>query len=375
MATLQTPMHETLQDDRDSEDVELTSFVSRTDNNSHVDPSKSHGSRMSSVEALNRPHHSRNAAQSPVQLYDTTGNSHSYPIGSSHRSAVQRMGTHTVVILTATLVLKITVFSFLAFLWTASHDNNFWRVIVVRGWASSAVTVSSLLLRTAVDFQSGVAVAMLAAIILETDVCLLMPDAAQVSKLRAGRSMPLDLVLTVMRAMMSENGRYMLGCVRVSVVVLLLVATTILLQFTSTMLVSDLSLGVLSGMPVRAAFNFDFVYKPDDTRGLWSYPLQPRAASTWSMNPSAFPSFAEFSEAIDVPEHVDDTGRLLRALLPFQDAQSRETLVSYSGKALVLDARVSCQRPQLQGLNFGGAYMLTGKSSGYTSHFDARRTD
>jgi hypothetical protein len=67
-------------------------------------------------------------------------------------------------------------------------------------------------------------------------------------------------------------------------------------------------------------------------------------------NPPAFPTFAEFSKPIEVPEHVDETGCLLRAFLLFQDAQLRETISQYSGKALVLDARVSCQRPQLQQL-------------------------
>lgn len=99
------------------------------------------------------------------------------------------------------MVLMLAVFTFLNFLWTAPHENNFWRLILVlSGWASAAMTVSSLLLRTAVDLQAGVAVAMLAAILLETDQRLSLVDTAQVSKLRAGRVMPLEIILPSMRA-------------------------------------------------------------------------------------------------------------------------------------------------------------------------------
>jgi hypothetical protein len=69
--------------------------------------------------------------------------------------------------------------------------------------------------------------------------------------------------------------------------------------------------------------------------------------------PASLPDFCGTSEPIDVSEHVDDTGTLLRAFLPFQDAQSRGTINEYSSKAVVLDARVSCQRPLLQQLHFG----------------------
>ena len=133
--------------------------------------------------------------------------------------------------------------------------------------------------------------------------------------------------------------------------VLLLVATTILHQFTSTMLVSDLSLNLLPGMPQIEDLQFDFTYAWDEHDRIRSYPDQFREAKSWSRNPPAFPTFAEYSEKIDVPEHVDDTGEIFRAFLPFQDAQSHETISRYFGKALVLAARVTCQRPQLQQLH------------------------
>ena len=54
--------------------------------------------------------------------------------------------------------------------------------------------MSSLLLRTAVDLQAGIAVAMFAAMILKAGQVLLA-DSKQVLKLRAGRVVPMDIMV------------------------------------------------------------------------------------------------------------------------------------------------------------------------------------
>lgn len=131
---------------------------------------------------------------------------------------------------------------------------------------------------------------------------------------------------------------------------MLLFASTTLLQFSSTALLSDLRLGRLPSFEVNRTSTYDFAYEGqgsrfpvsggyfDYTRGV-TYPIRWRS-STWTRNPPAFPAFAEYSEPIPVADNVDDTGILLRAFLPFADAQSRETVRSYTGTAMVLDARV-----------------------------------
>lgn len=336
--------------------VELTSLASlhsRTTVNDDVNNSEQHESFMSSTDALDRPLGTGYAGiaslSSPLESRNDTQECFGFPKDPRSRTAVQKIGLQTVVLLVATLIVATVVIGFLTFLWTAPHDNNFWRTIVVKGWAGGAVTVSSLILRAAIDFQAGVAVAMLAAILLETDFHLLFIDTAQVSKLRAGRAVPMDIAIPHIRAMRYKWVQSLGGYVQLSVV-LLLVATTLLLQVTSTMLVSDLSLGILPSASSNENLRFDFTYEWNETDLEWTHPLQPRAAKPWLRNPPAFPTFAEFSEPIGVPEHVDETGHLLRAFLPFQDAQSRETISEYSGKALVLDARVSCQRPEIQQL-------------------------
>lgn len=356
MSTFQKPAYKALEQHMSSEGVELTSLTSRysrTTIDDHVDTLDHHDSGASSNEALRRPLRTGAvglASQSrPLQSSDDIQECFSLPTDARDRTAVQKMGLQTVAILLITLILTTAVIGLLAFLWTAPHDNSFWRAIIIRGWAGGTVTVSSLMLRTAMDFQAGIAVAMLAAILLETDYRFSFIDIAQVSKLRAGRAVPMDIAIPHVRAIRYERPRSLRGYVQTSVV-LLLVATTGLLQFTSIMLVSDLSLGVLPGIPLSRDLPFDFTYEWNEARASsrWTYPLQPRAVRPWLRNPPAFPTFAEFSEQINVPEHVDDTGLLFRGFLPFQDAQSRQTISHYSGKALVLDARVSCQRPQFQ---------------------------
>jgi fluoride ion exporter CrcB/FEX len=348
MTKLHTPTQGDLLQDMISEHVELASFNShdsRTDNDSHA--------VHESSEALNQPispEDYESTTQSPFHANETTINHSST---TQRKSAAQRLGRQTTIILVASLLLTLSVFAFLTFLWSAPHDHKLWRFIVVRGFAGAAVTVSSLLLRTAVDLQAGAAVAMLAAILLENNFRLLVIDTAQVSKLRAGRAMPLDIVLPSIRTIQLEWRKGWSGFMRsvptVSLV-LPLVATTILLQLTSTILVSDLSLGTIPGKTLTEHPNIDLAYEWDGE--VWLSPFRGRAVSTWLQNPPAFPTFAEFSENINIPEHVDDTGTLLRAFLPFQDAESRETISEYSGKAVVLDARVSCQRPLLQPLRY-----------------------
>src|ERR1700712_3669533 len=107
---------------------------------------------------LSKRHDDRNPSE------DVSGN----VTGIGTNSAMQKIGKWTIVILSVSLLLTLAIFGFLAFLWEAPHDNGFWHTIIAKGWANRAVTVSALLLRTAVDLQAGTAAAMLAAIFLET---------------------------------------------------------------------------------------------------------------------------------------------------------------------------------------------------------------
>ena len=64
---------------------------------------------------------------------------------------------------------------------------------MISGWATRAVSISTLVLRSAIDLQAGVAAAMLAALVLESSTVRLR-DAAQLSTMRAGSPQPRALL-------------------------------------------------------------------------------------------------------------------------------------------------------------------------------------
>jgi hypothetical protein len=283
---------------------------------------------------------------------------------------VDRIGWWATVILPLSTLFIVAAIGFLAFLWSGKQSNPTWRLVMVNGWATRAVSLTSALVRNAADMQAGIAVAMLAALALESfQVCL--ADAAKMSSLRSGRCDPFDLLPSVFGSFKWNHGVLFVPTT-------LLICTTFLLQFSSTVLLSDLDLGKLPGhtrsslSPIDLSYSVAGTYYPSEPWIDQYYrvqaPLMPHKP-TWQRSPTAFPTFAEYSDTVDVKNQTSDTGRLLRAFLPFTDALSRETISNYTGKAMVLDSRVSCQQPVLDRLRVsfnwcasGGPYNPSGRT-------------
>lgn len=94
------------------------------------------------------------------------------------------------------MLANVAVVGFISFLWFADYDNTHWHNIMVEGWATRSVSISTLILRFSIDLQAGVACAMLAAIILES-CSVSLRRSAQVSVMRASYPQPrssLDLI-------------------------------------------------------------------------------------------------------------------------------------------------------------------------------------
>jgi hypothetical protein len=120
--------------------------------------------------------------------------------------------------------------------------------------------------------------------------------------------------------------------------------TTVLVQFTPTALLADLSPGVIPSSSRNYTAATNFVY---DTNG--TIPTVPRGTS-WKLKAPFYPAFAEYHEDVDPSTEQDgisDTGFTLRAFLPLQDQQARSNIKSYQGKATVLDSRVVCMPPNM----------------------------
>jgi hypothetical protein len=267
-------------------------------------------------------------------------------------SGYKRIGLATVSLLSLATVVSLAAIAFIGFLSYGTTHQKVWHDIVINGWATRALTISALVLRTCTDVQAGFVVCMLASIALEMgDVSLL--DVPAVAFARASSIPPYMLLLRPSFHKMPFRRQVpWFGPV---VLIPLLCLTTILLQFSSTILVSDLGLGPLPGRQYKEDVFYDFEYNETPITGpgllmMTDYPLQMRQ-STWLQSPPTFPNFAEYREKVPVAEGVDDTGVLLRAFIPFPQASKRETLRNYSGKASVLDSRVSCQAPILADLN------------------------
>lgn len=124
--------------------------------------------------------------------------------------------------------------------------------------------------------------------------------------------------------------------------ILLLFSTTVLLQFTSTLLAFDLDNEFLID-PVRLnSTNTRISARNQDLAGS-STPL--------SAFPREIPIFAEYHE--DLPEHSENesssstTGTLFRALLPFTSSPTRTSIKDFPGGTTLIDSTVACVRPRM----------------------------
>ncbi len=115
-------------------------------------------------------------------------------------NVARRIGVSALVVLLLTFCLTLAVVGFLGFLWSAGPDNRIWYWIIVRGWATRAVSIPTLVLRTATDLQTGIIAAMLAALALECGPVIL-EDAAKLSLARATHPRPSDLISPTMRGL------------------------------------------------------------------------------------------------------------------------------------------------------------------------------
>lgn len=121
---------------------------------------------------------------------------------------------------------------------------------MVQGWATRVVSIPSLVLRTAIDFQAGIVVAMLAALALEAG-SVLLPDAARVSQARAAKERPRKLLVPLLLGSRWSRDAWQRNIIIVPIALLTLLV--MILQFSSTILLSDLGLGTLPSFPNRAS--------------------------------------------------------------------------------------------------------------------------
>lgn len=214
-----------------------------------------------------------------------------------------------------------------------------WKEIITRNWLSKAISICITVIQQVIMLQLGIVTATIASLALESeDVAI--GDVASVSIVRATAA---STGAFVMAWQYLSRGSFRSAWRSRSFLLILLAALLwCLSQFLLLIILTDVSLRPTAGHGSTVHLPFNLRYSV--------YPNRFIASSTgaWHRKISNYASFAEYSEPPYEADGVSDTGPTLRAFLPFATAQERENLESYKGFSTVLDARVTCQVPQIQ---------------------------
>lgn len=257
------------------------------------------------------------------------------------------------------LVLAAAV-AYLTFLWFGHKTGYAWSRLVLHNWVTTSVVITALVIRTAVATQMTFLTSLLALTILKSGAPI--GQVTRLSSLRYSNSGPSELLRILFP---SVRHTHILGVFSSTFALAIL---SLLLQFTSTLLASDLSPGLVETFANRShsPVLWDSFPDPEQRYSIWTDAL--------TSIPITFPSFAEFSNRSDATQTLhddryDDTGPSLRAILPVSTEQGRSDLRSFEGNASIYDARWICTRPtfnmsnlQLQGdgitQTFSGTFSL-----------------
>lgn len=251
----------------------------------------------------------------------------------------EKLGTFAIISLIAGSVLLWTAVGVLAFIWSGSPAIPAWKEIITRNWLSKAISICITVIQQVMMLQIGIVTATIASLALESeDVAI--GDVASVSIVRATAASTGAFVMAwqyLSRGSFRSAWRSRSFCLILSAALLWCLS-----QFLLLIILTDVSLRPTAGHGSTVHLPFNLRYSV--------YPNRFIAPSTgaWHRKISNYASFAEYSEPPYEADGVSDTGVTLRAFLPFATAQERENLESYNGFSTVLDARVTCQVPQIQ---------------------------
>jgi hypothetical protein len=175
---------------------------------------------------------------------------------------------------------------------------------------------------------------MVAALLLER-LSIPRSKVAHASVMRGINDGPLKLVILVLSRNTLHLFRHLEAWLIVSVAFLGLA-----LQFTSTILLSDMHSFDMIGDPNVTTFNSIFAY-PGKGKGHL-------ALQTLMQSAPVYPLFGEVSGTQDSgPDNhgLSDTGLTQRGLLPMMNRDFRTSVRDYDGMGMVMSSRVACMRP------------------------------
>ena len=254
------------------------------------------------------------------------------------------LGWFGIICLTLGSVIIISSFSFILFLWKADASNVVWQHIIIAAWLTRSVTLSSLLIRIAAGALATLSTSMLAALSLQ-HYYILLPDSAAATLIQFQNSGPLSLAVLLSRSLHAGRSS------SIALLVIILWISTLILQFSSTILLFDVGNGMIPGFQQHRAVPFGLDGSSDLSFTLADqYLNNENSLGYWITSPAVYPAFAEYTEPPAISDGVHDTGFSMRAFLPFPLKQQRNLLNSYDGMATVFDSRVVCMRPSIKDL-------------------------
>ena len=130
------------------------------------------------------------------------------------------------------------------------------------GYTTRVVTISTLVIRSSIGFQGAIYIAMLAALSLKSNGIRLI-NAPAVSVMRLGIASAWDLLLPIIKGISLTDSTH---CYGYPTLALLIFYTSSLLQLSSTILLSDVRLGLLAGITIQSKSFYNFGY---DTSSTW----------------------------------------------------------------------------------------------------------
>lgn len=264
-------------------------------------------------------------------------------------SGPRRIGIWLRFLICLSLAMILAVLAFISWAWFESPNNLAWRRMVLGLYLTQSVTLVGVIVRTATGILSATATSMIASLAVERKGVHLK-DVAAMSIARFSNSGPLSLSGYIATRSALEPLLHILSA--------LLLLTTIVSQFTSALLVSDLAPGQVVSLyeKVTSAYGFD---SPSDVIGSSEPPsLEGFSYNPWTRRPSSSEIFAEYSEYVETADNIDDTGPTIRAFLPLPIQRERELLQEFRGMAQVVDSRVICLRPVVSNLRLCSTFYV-----------------
>ncbi|KAI0440738.1 hypothetical protein F4803DRAFT_552749 [Xylaria telfairii] len=208
---------------------------------------------------------------------------------------------------------------------------------MLNSWALQSITLSCLTLRAITAAQAGVCTSLLAALLAERRYSP-MTTIAKLSVLRGVNENPAQLLWT-MRSLKTKSVAQL--PLKELVLTFIITLSTLAIQFSSTILISDFDPAALTQFPITTGQNV--------------------ALSESTLNISFVGSYMVFKEGDEWPTFggrgttnlakpdihgLSDTGLQQRAFLPY-DKDNRATIRTFSGSTAVMTTKISCIPPAL----------------------------